>query len=196
MPSSNRIRIIGGVWRSRQISVLDQKDLRPSSDRVRETLFNWLGQDLMGLRVLDVFAGSGALGFEAASRNASQVTLIEKDKKTYEQLIHQLELLSSSAIPGRLTIIHADGIKFMQDLQDKTYELVFLDPPFSQPNLLEAAVKEAIRICEDQAGGGIYIECPLQFDLSKLEPLMPNWIPSKKLETTQVKAVLFRHRSR
>ena len=196
MPGSNRIRIVGGVWRSRQISVLDQKDLRPSSDRVRETLFNWLGQDLTGFRVLDLFAGSGALGFEAASRSASQITLIEKDKKTYEQLIHQFELLSSSPIPGNLKILHTDGVRHMQSLQNKTYELIFLDPPFSQPNLLEAAAQEAIRICDDQAGGGIYIECPVQFDLSKLESLMPNWIPTKKLETAQVKAVLFRHRSR
>ena len=195
MPGSNRIRIVGGVWRSRQISVLDQKDLRPSSDRVRETLFNWLGPDLTGFRVLDVFAGSGALGFEAASRNASQITLIEKDKKTYEQLIHQFELLSSSPIPGNLKILHTDGVRHMQSLQNKIYELIFLDPPFSQPNLLEVAAQEAIRICDDQRGG-IYIECPVQFDLSKLESLMPNWIPTKKLETAQVKAVLFRHRSR
>jgi 16S rRNA (guanine(966)-N(2))-methyltransferase RsmD len=174
---------------------LDQKDLRPSSDRVRETLFNWLGQDLTGFRVLDVFAGSGALGFEAASRNASQITLIEKEKKTYEQLIHQFELLSSSPIPGNLKILHTDGVRHMQSLQNKTYELIFLDPPFSQPNLLEVAAQEAIRICDDQRGG-IYIECPVQFDLSKLESLMPNWIPTKKLETAQVKAVLFRHRSR
>jgi len=69
----NRIRIIGGVWRSRQISVLSQEGLRPSSDRVRETLFNWLGQDLSGLKVLDAFAGSGALGFESASRDAKEV---------------------------------------------------------------------------------------------------------------------------
>ncbi|NBX98926.1 MAG: 16S rRNA (guanine(966)-N(2))-methyltransferase RsmD, partial [Burkholderiaceae bacterium] len=80
-PLPQQIRIIGGVWRSRQIKVISQPGLRPSTDRLRETLFNWLGQDLSGLRCLDVFAGSGALGFEAASRNAALVELIEKNKK-------------------------------------------------------------------------------------------------------------------
>jgi 16S rRNA (guanine(966)-N(2))-methyltransferase RsmD len=76
----HQVRIIGGVWRSRQLKVISQSGLRPSTDRLRETVFNWLGQDLSGLRCLDLFAGSGALGFEAASRNASVVQLIEKDK--------------------------------------------------------------------------------------------------------------------
>lgn len=102
------------MWRSRQIQVLDQEDLRPSSDRVRETLFNWLGPDLSGLKVIDVFAGSGALGFEAASRSANEVVLIEKDKRIYNQLLTQYRLLNSYPIHGEVKIIHGDGIAYLQ----------------------------------------------------------------------------------
>jgi 16S rRNA (guanine(966)-N(2))-methyltransferase RsmD len=191
----NRIRIIGGVWRSRQISVLSQEGLRPSSDRVRETLFNWLGQDLSGLKVLDAFAGSGALGFESASRDAKEVILIEKDKKIVAQLQSQYQLLLSSPIQGNLKVIQGDGIVHMGQANTATYHLIFLDPPFSQPELLKQAVVEAARICDDHSGGGIYIECPTTQDLLELELLMPNWACSRQMQTTQTKAALFRRTS-
>lgn len=195
MALSHRIRIIGGVWRSRQIQVLDQQDLRPSSDRVRETLFNWLGPDLSGLKAIDVFAGSGALGFEAASRSVDAVVLIENDKQTYNQLLRQYQLLNSYPICGEVKILHGDGIAYLQDAIDQSVQLIFLDPPFSQPELLIRAVQEAGRVCHDQGRGGIYIECPNAFDLTKLEGLLPNWTPIKSMETAQVKAVLFRRSS-
>ena len=191
----NRIRIIGGVWRSRQISVLSQEGLRPSSDRVRETLFNWLGQDLSGLKVLDAFAGSGALGFESASRDAKEVVLIEKDKKIVAQLQSQYRLLSSSPIQGDLRVMQGDGIIHMGQANTAAYHLIFLDPPFNQPELLKQAVVEAARICDDYSGGGIYIECPITQDLLELELLMPNWTCSRQMQTTQTKAALFRRTS-
>ena len=86
------MRIIGGIWRSRLLSVIDVPGLRPSTDRIRETLFNWLGQDLSGLHCLDLFAGTGALGFEAASRQAASVVLLEKDKKAFSNLQANLAL--------------------------------------------------------------------------------------------------------
>ncbi len=88
-----KVRIIGGLWRSRLLPVLDLPGLRPTTDRIRETLFNWLGQDLSGLRCLDLFAGTGALGFEAASRNAELVVLLEKDKKANTNLQANFKLL-------------------------------------------------------------------------------------------------------
>ncbi len=136
MALSHRIRIIGGVWRSRQIQVLDQQDLRPSSDRVRETLFNWLGRDLSGLKAIDVFAGSGALGFEAASRSADEVIMIEKDKRVYNQILTQYQLLNSYPIRGEVKILHGDGVSYLQRADDQSAQLIFLDPPFSQPELL------------------------------------------------------------
>ncbi len=195
MAPGHRIRIIGGVWRSRQIQVLDQQDLRPSSDRVRETLFNWLGPDLSGLKAIDVFAGSGALGFEAASRSVDEVVLIEKDKGTYNQLLTQYQLLNSYPIPGQVKIIRGDGIAFLQGAGEQSAQLIFLDPPFSQPELLIRAVQESGRVCHDQGRGGIYIECPNTFDISKLAHLLPAWSMTKTMETAQVKAVLFRRSS-
>lgn len=195
MAQSHRIRIIGGVWRSRQIQVLDQQDLRPSSDRVRETLFNWLGPDLSGLKAIDVFAGSGALGFEAASRSVDEVVLIENDKRIYHQLLTQHQLLNSYPIRGEVKILHGDGISYLQRADDQSAQLIFLDPPFSQPDLLVRAAQEAGRVCHDQGRGGIYIECPNPFDLSRFEKVLPNWTLIKSMETAQVKAVLFRRSS-
>jgi 16S rRNA (guanine(966)-N(2))-methyltransferase RsmD len=192
---SHRIRIIGGVWRSRQIQVLDQQDLRPSSDRVRETLFNWLGPDLSGLKAIDVFAGSGALGFETASRSADEAVMIEKDKRIHNQLLMHYQLLNSYPIHGEVKIIHGDGISYLQRADDRSVQLIFLDPPFNQPNLLLSAAQEAGRVCDDQGRGGIYIECPNDFDLRDLSTLLPNWTLIKSMETAQVKAVLFRRSS-
>ena len=183
------------MWRSRQIQVLDQRDLRPSSDRVRETLFKWLGPDLSGLKAIDVFAGSGALGFEAASRSIDEVVLIEKDKRIYNQLLAQYQLLNSYPIRGNAKILHGDGIAYLQGAPDRSAHLIFLDPPFSQPELLIRAAQEASRVCHDQGRGGIYIECPNLFDLTQLEDLLPHWTLIKSMETTQVKAVLFRRSS-
>ncbi len=192
---ANRIRIIGGVWRSRQISVLSHEGLRPSSDRVRETLFNWLGQDLSGLKVLDVFAGSGSLGFEAASRGAKEVVLLEKDKKIATQLQSQYQDLSSFPCIGSVKVIQNDGIVYMSQAQAASFHLIFVDPPFSQPELLKRSALDAARVCDDQFGGGIYIECPITQDLSELELLMPNWTCSRHMQTAQTKAALFRHTS-
>lgn len=196
MALSHRIRIIGGVWRSRQIEVLDQKDLRPSSDRVRETLFNWLGSDLSGLKAIDVFSGSGALGFEAASRSIDEVVLIEKDKRIYSQLLAQYRLLNSYPIRGAVKIMHEDGIAYLQRASNQSAQLIFLDPPFNHPELLIHATQEAGRVCHDQGRGGIYIECPNTLDLSELERLLPDWTLTKSMETAQVRAVLFRRSSR
>jgi 16S rRNA (guanine(966)-N(2))-methyltransferase RsmD len=191
----HRIRIIGGVWRSRQIQVLDQQDLRPSSDRVRETIFNWLGPDLSVIKEFVVFAGSGALGFEAASRSVDEVVLIEKDKRIYNQLLTQYQLLNSYPTSGAVKILHGDGVAYLEGASDQSSQLIFLDPPFNQPDLLIRATQEAGRVCHDQGRGGIYIECPNSFDLIELEGLLPSWTLIKSMETAQVKAVLFRRSS-
>ena len=94
----NRVRIIGGAWRSRLISFPSSKDLRPTPDRVRETLFNWLGQDLTGKTCLDLFAGSGALGFEAASRGARRVVMVENDATVLRAIIANREVLAATAV--------------------------------------------------------------------------------------------------
>ena len=135
------MRIIGGVWRSRLLAVLDLPGLRPTTDRIRETLFNWLGQDLTGLHCLDLFAGTGALGFEAASRGAELVVLLEKDKKAHTSLVSNYALLQSSPVSGKVEILHRDSLEFLKQQADRSYNLIFIDPPFQDSSLLDRAVK-------------------------------------------------------
>jgi 16S rRNA (guanine966-N2)-methyltransferase len=122
---SNRVRIIGGEWRSRLISFPSRPDLRPTPDRVRETLFNWLGQDLTAKTCLDLFAGSGALGLEAASRGARRVTLVERDAAVFRALRASCALLGADAVE----LERADALEFLRRCSDR-YDVIFLDPPF------------------------------------------------------------------
>ncbi|MFO1197845.1 MAG: 16S rRNA (guanine(966)-N(2))-methyltransferase RsmD [Burkholderiaceae bacterium] len=128
--ASHRVRIIGGAWRRTPLSVPDVDGLRPSPDRVRETLFNWLGQDLTGLRCLDLFAGTGALGLEAASRGAARVVLVERDRRALAAIAQTLARLDAPQVRveasdalAALERAHAAGDRF---------DVVFLDPPFRQ----------------------------------------------------------------
>jgi 16S rRNA (guanine966-N2)-methyltransferase len=120
-----RVRIVGGEWRRRLVTFHDAPGLRPTPDAVRETLFNWLGQDLAGLACLDLFAGSGVLGFEAASRGAAHVTLVERDARTFATLQDNAAALGA----GRLELIRADALKFLPRAT-RRYDLLFLDPPY------------------------------------------------------------------
>ena len=119
------MRIIGGAWRSRVIRFAPHKDLRPTPDRVRETLFNWLGQELTGAICLDLFAGSGALGFEAASRGAQRVVMVERDPATFRAL----EQTRAALDAGVVELFKADALEFLRG-DSSRYNVVFLDPPF------------------------------------------------------------------
>jgi len=121
----NRVRIVGGAWRSRLIAFPSRQDLRPTPDRVRETLFNWLGQDLTGKTCLDLFAGSGALGFEAASRGAKRVVMLESDAVTYRALAASREALGATAVELK----RGDALEFLR-ADAGLYDVVFADPPF------------------------------------------------------------------
>jgi 16S rRNA (guanine(966)-N(2))-methyltransferase RsmD len=189
-----KVRIIGGLWRSRLLSVLDLPGLRPTTDRIRETLFNWLGQDLSGLRCLDLFAGTGALGFEAASRNAELVVLLEKDKKAHANLQVNFKLLQSSPVTGAVDIFLRDGLEFLKQQADHSCNLIFIDPPFQNSALLDCSVIEAARVCDDSTGGGIYVEFPSSRTREEVEALIPEWHCGKYLEAGAVKACLFRGR--
>jgi 16S rRNA (guanine(966)-N(2))-methyltransferase RsmD len=189
-----KVRIIGGLWRSRLLSVIDLPGLRPSTDRIRETLFNWLGQDLSGLHCLDLFAGTGALGFEAASRNAEVVVLLEKDKKAYANLQTNLKLLLSTPASGTVEILHKDSLEFLKQQADHSSNLIFIDPPFQDAALLNYSLTEAGRVCDDSAGGGIYVEFSASRMREEVEALLPEWHCGKYLEAGAVKACLFRRR--
>jgi len=127
----NRVRIIGGEWRRRWLQFPAAQGLRPTPSRVRETLFNWLGQDLTGLGCLDLFAGSGALGFEAASRGAHQVVMLERDRCIVESLRASARRLPAGAPgTGTVEVVRADALEFLgQDT--RRFDVVFIDPPYA-----------------------------------------------------------------
>ena len=145
------VRIVGGQWKRTRLPVADKPGLRPTPDRVRETLFNWLGQDLTGWRVLDAFAGSGALGFEAASRGAAEVTLLENDR----DLVRALRAAQQRLGATMLRVEAADAIAWMQHAAAARFELVLLDPPFGA-GLAEPALAAAARLVAP--GGWLYVE--------------------------------------
>lgn len=123
---ANQVRLIGGQYRRRLLEFPDSDGLRPTPDRVRETLFNWLGQDLPGWSCLDLFAGSGALGFEAASRGAARVVLIEQARLAADSLIRNKAKLAAA----RVEIVRADACSWLA-ANRTPYDLIFLDPPFA-----------------------------------------------------------------
>ncbi|HPX88783.1 MAG TPA: 16S rRNA (guanine(966)-N(2))-methyltransferase RsmD [Methylophilaceae bacterium] len=124
---SNTVRIGGGNWRSRLIKFSDSTGLRPTPDRVRQTLFNWLGQDLTGKTCLDLFAGTAVLGFEALSRNAKHVVIVEKTSA-----VHQMILQNKAALKAESTQIYkADALDFLTS-NTQLFDVIFLDPPYNQ----------------------------------------------------------------
>ncbi len=131
---SNTLRIIGGEWRGRKLPFIDAQGLRPTPDRIRETLFNWLQGYTHNSGCLDLFAGSGILGFEALSRGAKNVTFIEKNKQVSAQLESNISLLSANA-----TLINTDALNYLSSTQS-SFDLIFLDPPYRQ-GLLEQSLK-------------------------------------------------------
>lgn len=148
--NGNKVRIIGGTWRSRLITFSSLPGLRPTPDRVRETLFNWLGQTLYGKTCLDLFAGSGALGFEALSRGAEQVVMIEQN----EQIIDALHKNAESLKAENLTITPANAIKFLETCHRK-FDVVFVDPPYDAGLLPEVFSRLAKVLQRD---GIVYFE--------------------------------------
>ena len=127
--SSGSVRLIAGQWRGRKLPIVDVEGLRPTGDRVKETLFNWLQTQIPGARCLDLFAGSGSLGFEAASRGAAEVIMVERDPTVVGCLQASAERLSAAQV----TILQTDAAAYLQTSPDP-FDIVFLDPPFNVGN--------------------------------------------------------------
>ena len=161
---AGEVRIIGGQWKRTRLPVLDKPGLRPTPDRVRETLFNWLGQDLTGWRCLDAFAGTGALGFEAASRGAASVLLVEGDAALAAQLETLRQRLQTSAV----RVQRGDGVAALRQCTPASMHLLLIDPPFGGELFAPALQAAAQAVAPD---GFIYLEAPAAWTQEQLGPL-------------------------
>jgi 16S rRNA (guanine(966)-N(2))-methyltransferase RsmD len=160
---THEVRIIGGLFKRTKLPVVDKPGLRPTPDRVRETLFNWLGQDLTGWRCLDAFAGTGALGIESVSRGAKAVQLVENDPALVAQLkrvVEQLKLIGVQVQRG-------DGLAALRQTPSASLEVVFLDPPFDS-EVFDAVVQAAGQAVT--VSGFVYLEAPTRWTDERLQP--------------------------
>lgn len=151
--TKGEIRLIGGQWRGRRLKVHDKEGLRPTTDRLKETLFNWLMTDVRNAQVLDCFSGAGSLGFEAASRGASQVIAIEKDKQAALQLKENCQALNANT---QITVIQGDFFQKILNINEK-FDLIFIDPPFHK-NLIEPTINALIESEKLKVDTILYIE--------------------------------------
>jgi 16S rRNA (guanine966-N2)-methyltransferase len=180
-PSTGRagaIRLISGQWRGRKLPVHDVEGLRPTTDRVKETLFNWLAAEVRDTRCLDVFAGSGSLGFEALSRYASYVMMIEQEPKAARQLQINLQTLQCT----QAQVVCRDALQVLQTECTAPFELVFLDPPFRKELL-----SQAIPLLEQQGWLADRALIYLEREIEGTAPIIPaNWQLLKDKQAGQV----------
>ena len=183
LPKNGQVRIIGGDLKGRKLPVLNAEGLRPTSDRVKETLFNWLQFEIPGANCLDVFAGSGALSFEAISRGAKQVTMLELDNKNAKQLQQNLQALSVT----NAQVTQTDSLLWLKQPSSQVFDVVFLDPPFHQ-GLMQSSIDLLFEngYLNDQAW--LYIEQEKSIDWPRLPK---EWIVYREKSTSQVKFGLF-----
>lgn len=172
----SQIRIIGGRWRGSKLEVIAQDQLRPSGDRVRETLFNWLGSSLIGIRCLDLFAGTGALGLEAVSRGAACALLIEKHAPSASALKARVSTLEDASM---VEVLQADAFDWLERQSPETdtgcHDLIFLDPPFAEPDY--QALLEKVRPLLAN-GGRLYLETAVTRSVA-----LPDWLMVLKQKT-------------
>ena len=181
--AAGSVRIVGGRWRGTRLAVPDLDGLRPSSDRVRETLFNWLQPALPGAVVLDLFAGSGALGLEAVSRGAVQALLVERDQVLADALRATVQRLGAA---GQVQVVQADALDWLaRSVAPYRFDIAFLDPPF-EGDLWEAALRVLLPCMAPSAW--LYIESPA----TQVPLLPPSWALHRELRTAQARAALYR----
>ncbi|MFA6409592.1 MAG: 16S rRNA (guanine(966)-N(2))-methyltransferase RsmD [Gammaproteobacteria bacterium] len=173
---TEQVRIIGGKWRSRIINFPALPDLRPTPDRVRETLFNWLAPYIQGARCLDAFAGSGVLGFEALSRGAKEVVMVDKSPSVIASLEENMRILNTT---GALCINSSFPLR---NNELEPFDIIFLDPPYHQ-KLIELCCKKLIEDNYLKDGALIYIEAEKEL---KSLPISSNWEVLKSKQAGQV----------
>lgn len=179
-----RLRIVAGNWRSRLLQIADVPGLRPTSERVRETLFNWLANDIHGARCLDLCAGTGALGLEALSRGAAHATFVEKSPIATQALESNIELLETA----NARVVNDDARRFIGEYNGEPFDIAFLDPPFAEDML-----EELCRLLE--AGGALADKALvyLEMDAKQAPPQMPDgWTTTKDKKAGNVRYLLVR----
>lgn len=182
------VRIIAGEWRGRRLPVPDLPGLRPSGDRSRETLFNWLQALLRGAACLDLFAGTGVLGLEAVSRGAASVVLVENSRPAAVQLRASVEMLDGKPGNSRVTVLEADALQWLKSQAPGSFDLVFLDPPFGRG--LAAAAMESLQLGRLlKPGGLVYLETARS---EELPPLTAAWKVLKEQTLGEVKMYLLK----
>ena len=181
--AAGAVRIIGGRWRGTRLPVDDAPGLRPSSDRVRETLFNWLGPMITGARVVDLFAGTGALGLEAVSRGASSALLVERDARVAARLN---DTVSRLAAEDRVKVVQADALQWLAQQPPGSFDIAFLDPPFDSTLWSQAM---ALLLPAMASGSLLYVESPHeQRDAQTAAP----WLLHRQGSTRDVRFALYR----
>ena len=169
-----RLRIVAGNWRNRVLDIVDEPGLRPTPERVRETLFNWLGPHIAGSRCLDLYAGTGALGFEALSRGAGDTVFVERSRRVAEMLKDNIERLEADGA----TVIETDAARFVDSYSGAPFDIVFLDPPFADDSIAELCRLLAARGIV-AAGGLVYFEQ----DRRQPSPVLPDGWSFEKQKT-------------
>ena len=183
---SNSLRIIGGTWRSRRIQFIDSPKIRPTPDRVRETLFNWLASNINGATCLDLFAGSGALGFEAISRGADQAVLVEEDTRIAAMLNEQKDQFNTQTIEIR----NQNALTYLQN-ENQQYDVIFLDPPFDS-DLLEKVIPIILKQQLLNDHGLLYVESAVQQNsIKSLEILLETLSCIREKESGEVRYALY-----
>lgn len=185
--ASNQLRIIGGQWRSRKLAFADAAGLRPTADRIRETLFNWLAPDIQGAQVLDVFSGSGALLFEAMSRGAAEGLALEQNPKASTCIQQGLQLLQCE----HAEVICTDALRYLAGNASQRFDIVFVDPPFHQ-NLLEPSC----HLLENNGWLADNALIYLESELSANQHQLPhNWQPLREKSSPQLYYSLWQRQS-
>ena len=180
-PLPGQVRIIAGTLRGSKLPVLDMPGLRPSSDRARETLFNWLQHEVAGKRVLDLFAGSGALGFEAVSRGAAEAVLLERDGLLAQSLRDSAKRLKVDSV----RVEYADALTWLARTPDSQFDLAFMDPPF-QAGLWDAVARALSPWLADRAWVYVELARAAAFDPP------PGWTLHRQAQSRDVRHVLYR----
>ena len=182
-----KVKILSGLWRGKNVTFLDKEDLRPTKNIIRETLFNWIQQDVKDSICLDLFSGSGALGFEAASRGARKVYMIDIDIDITNHLSSQKKELDANNVH----IFNLSAFSFLKNLKEN-FNLIFLDPPFSM-EIINETIRKLSLMTEISDKCKIYIELPYKKNYELMLEIPDNWNLLKSKKTGEVAYLLFQY---